>query len=113
MNRFNDMAVSNCAKSAISRFGPMWNVVSDEVRDAFLDSAIMDSIRLAESVDGSFAFSASDVVAFRARVIAALDAGVFVGRSKHGLRFDRVREERRVMAAYEQGVGDGKRGCKS
>lgn len=108
MTRFSEEAVKNCAKSAIARFRATWTCFGDEIRDALLDSSIMDSVRWADSADSTFSFTASELIDFRARVVEVLAAGVFVGKTKHGLTFDRDREERREKAAYDRGIEDGK-----
>jgi hypothetical protein len=108
VNRFNDMAIKQCAKAALSRFASMWTYFDDEIRDAMLDSAIMDEVRRADSADSGFTFTASDLIHFRLCVARALADGVFVGKSKRGLMFDRDREERREHAAYERGVEAGR-----
>ena len=103
MNRYSDIAIKDCAKAAIERYGSIWPHFSDTVRDALLDAAIMDAVRAADAADSHFTFSAHELVEFRAGVAQALAGGVMVGRTKRGLTFDRDREDRRERDAYARG----------
>jgi hypothetical protein len=78
----------------------LWTSFSDELRDALLDSAVMDAVRLAHE---DSVISANKLVAFRDLIVELLAEGVFIGKSKRGLRFDRDREARREMVAYLAG----------
>lgn len=90
--KFSDAAVQNCARSAVSRHADLWPCVSDEVRDALLDSSIMDQIRAASCAGGNAAFSAEDIIAFREKVAETLAEGISLGRIRRAaLRFDRDR----------------------
>jgi hypothetical protein len=65
--------------------------VSDEIREALVDRAVMDRVRLADENDE---VTAGQLVEFRERVLSALEEGVFIGKTRHGLMLDRAREER-------------------
>lgn len=71
----------------------IWTYVGDEIREALIDRAVMDCVRLA---DETSPVTTGQLVEFRGRLVELLEEGVFIGKSKHGLMLDSVREERRA-----------------
>lgn len=65
--RTDDRQVIRTAKKAFARCSPLWFVFGDEIRNALIDSVIMDEIRLADETS-ELGCSAGEIVAFRARV---------------------------------------------
>jgi hypothetical protein len=60
-----------------------WSLFGDKVRDALIDSAILDELRIADNADSALTFTATDVVNFRKDVKHELESGV---RPKHSRR---------------------------
>jgi len=87
VNRFSkDHARDVAQRFCDSWRAKAWNLFGEEVRDALIDSAILDELRIADSADSAdstLTFSATDVVNFREDVKHELESGV---RPKHSRR---------------------------
>lgn len=105
--RLDDVAVKQVAKRMVSseQTITLWDSFFDELRDALVDAAVMDAVRL--SHDES-TIRTCQLISFRERLVEVLAEGVFVGKTRRGLRFDRDREDRRERDAYERGHKDGR-----
>lgn len=99
--RLDDSALKLAAKRLIGAYATLWHHVTDELRDALVDSEVMNAIRLADE-DGLV--TPAQLLDFRARLVTALTEGVYVGRTRRGLTFDRDRDARRERLAYEAGA---------
>ncbi len=99
--RFDDKFIIATAKSLLSSstVATVWPYVSDEIREALLDRAVMDCVRRADSDNP---ITPSQLVAFRDTLQKVLEDGVFVGKTKHGLMLDTVREERRLARLLKE-----------
>lgn len=68
-----DHVVLNFTRSQMAR---SWHLFGSDIRRAILDSAVMDEIRIADTVDSTIAPKAAELVAFRQAIEDALAAGV-------------------------------------
>jgi hypothetical protein len=97
--RIDDKFILSVAKSLLSSStANAWPYVSDEIREALLDRAVMDCIRLSNSDNP---ISPDQLCNFRNTLQKVLEDGVFIGKSKRGLMLDSVREERRINRLKE------------
>lgn len=101
--RTDETAALRVAKTFLANASlvTLWTNFSDELRDMMVDSAVMDAIRMC---DDESKLTAAQVVAFRDLVVKEMADGVFIGKTRRGLMFERDREERRERAAYERGL---------
>lgn len=97
------IAARNVAKRLVCNDAlvTLWSNFSDELRDMMIDAAVMDQVRLSND---EATIETGQLVAFRKRVVEALAEGVFIGKRRCGLMFERDREARRERAAYERGL---------
>jgi hypothetical protein len=100
--RRDDVAVKRTAHTMLcdSTTVALWHVFSDELRDALVDSAVMDAVRLS---DDESTIRTCQLIAFRERLVEMLGDGVMIGKTRRGLRFDRDRDDKREVEAYERG----------
>ncbi len=77
MSQFTeDHAVDVAQRFAESDRAKMWHLFGRDVRQALLDAAIMDEMRVAASLSGKSPFTAIQVVQLRARVADLLANGI-------------------------------------
>lgn len=102
--RLDDAAAKACAKRLVSNRSlvTLWSHFSDELREMIVDAAVMDAVRLA---DDETPVETGRLIAFRGRVVSALAEGVFVGKTKHGLTFERDREYRYLRGVRSTTIG--------
>lgn len=88
--RIDDKRTKMLAKDFIrSTRARLWNFVTDDVRHALIDAAVMDCIRLADAVENQAPLTPAELVLFRCNLIAALHRGVPMGSTgRQFLRFD-------------------------
>lgn len=105
--RRDDIAVQRAAKRMVANESTvtLWHNFSDELRDALVDVAVMDAVRLS---DDDSTIKTCQLIAFREQLVEMLAEGVVVGKTRRGLRFDRDREDKRESEAYERGHKDGR-----
>lgn len=76
MKTSKDMIRLLASKFCDSWQAKLWPFVTYDVRDALIDSVIMDSVRMANAVDNVAPIPPADLIAFRDAFVAALAAGV-------------------------------------
>jgi hypothetical protein len=54
----------------------LWYFVTSDVRDALIDSVVMDAVRMAHAVDNNTALTPAQLLEFRAALVKALHDGV-------------------------------------
>jgi hypothetical protein len=102
--RIDEVAVKVAAKRLICSHAQLWYNFTDELRDALVDMAVMDALRLADE-DGLI--TPAKLLDFRARLILTLANGVCFGKARRRLTFERDREARRELLAHEAGTVGG------
>lgn len=88
--RFDDRFVRATAKMMLGGDAArIWTYVSDEIREALLDRAVMDFVRSAVNT----LVTPAELVEFRERLVVTLAEGVFIGKVKRVLMLDSARSK--------------------
>ncbi len=73
MNRFSPEHVKQVAKAYTKTEFFKWsNAFSEDMQEAMVDSHIMNQIRIADSVDSTRTFTATEIIQFRDNVRSAI-----------------------------------------
>lgn len=59
-----------------SSIAKLWYFVTSDVRNALIDSIVMDAVRMAHAVDNNTALTPAQLLEFRAALVKALHDGV-------------------------------------
>lgn len=71
---------------ASSSLAKLWNFVTTDVRGALVDSLVMNHLRMADAADNGTPHTPAEIIEFRDRLVAQLEAGIPRG-SAGRLRF--------------------------
>lgn len=86
--RMDDERAEEVAQEFLTSWrAELWGLVTDRVKHALIDSAVMHCVRMAEAIDNTIVMRPSDLLDFRDRVIAQLRSGVRTG-GHQSLQFD-------------------------
>jgi len=94
VKRYTEEHAKQIAKDfAGTELAGAWDLFGQEIRRAIIDSVVMDTIRVADTVDSTMQLTAAEIMAFRGMVESKLADGAR-GRRRY------------VVSDYEQGATD-------